>query len=345
MTEIAGKEEGTQSQLDSGKFRKDFETRRSIYRALLDEVVFILQDAVDQSEIKIHSIEHRVKDETSIIKKCIDNGYSDPFMSLVDIAAARVICLFRSDLEKIGGLIGERFDVFNRDDKINESTDSFGYMSVHYVCKMKEGYSGPRYEKIKNINFEIQVRTLSMHAWAAISHYLEYKGEWDVPAHLRKSLNALSGLFYVADSEFEQFYLERERSRNKILKNTGSLSDRDEINLDTVKVYLLATFPDRRHADEAGISELVREIKAAGYTRISEINEEISRARDAFAEYEKMFPPVIKAGRTRRYADIGAVRTSLSIASDTYIAHRGTKISSDMIDEYKSFRHLLKPKK
>lgn len=38
------------------------------------------------------------------------------------------------------------------------------------------------------LTFEIQVRTLCMHAWAVVSHYLDYKGDWDVPADLKLSL-------------------------------------------------------------------------------------------------------------------------------------------------------------
>jgi hypothetical protein len=41
-----------------------------------------------------------------------------------------------------------------------------------------------------------------MHCWAAVSHYLDYKGDWDVPVDLKRALSALSGLFYVADNEF-----------------------------------------------------------------------------------------------------------------------------------------------
>lgn len=41
-----------------------------------------------------------------------------------------------------------------------------------------------------------------LNAWASISHYLGYKKESDIPAELRRDFNALSGLFYVADTHF-----------------------------------------------------------------------------------------------------------------------------------------------
>jgi ppGpp synthetase/RelA/SpoT-type nucleotidyltranferase len=70
-----------------------------------------------------------------------------------------------------------------------------GYLSIHYTCRMPDRYLGPRYELTSGIVFEVQVRTLCMHAWATVSHYLDYKGDWDVPAELKRSLSALSGLF------------------------------------------------------------------------------------------------------------------------------------------------------
>jgi hypothetical protein len=49
---------------------------------------------------------------------------------------------------------------------------------------------------------EIQIRTVLQHAWAAISHKLQYKREDDVPAPLRRKLFRLSALFELADDEF-----------------------------------------------------------------------------------------------------------------------------------------------
>ena len=124
-----------------------------------------------------------------------------------------------------------------------------------------------------------------MHAWAAISHYLEYKGEWDVPAHLKKSLNALSGLFYVADSEFENFYNESLKSK----KSLGQLDDKDEINLDTVEKLLQDTYPDRNKVDARLISQLVQAIKKAGYERISSVRKDLVMASDVFNEFGQLY--------------------------------------------------------
>jgi putative GTP pyrophosphokinase len=67
----------------------------------------------------------------------------------------------------------------------------------------QKGHSGPRYDPLKHLRFEVQVRTIVMDAGAAVSHHLDYKGGTSVPSELRKDFYALSGLFYVADQHFE----------------------------------------------------------------------------------------------------------------------------------------------
>jgi putative GTP pyrophosphokinase len=183
-------------------------------------------------------------------------------------------------------------------------------MSIHYIATLKESFSGPRYDNIKDISFEIQIRTISMHAWAAISHHLEYKGEWDVPAHLKKSLNALSGLFYVADGEFERFYLESLKSRRD-----AAIDNPEEINLDTISQLLSDTYPNRSRVEAGLISELVQKIKEAGYSSISSVKNDLLKASEAFEQFER------DRARGRvlpAFSGLAAARVSLNIANKTF---------------------------
>src|SRR5947208_10717429 len=102
---------------------------------------------------------------------------------------------------------------------------------------MKSEYKGPRYDAISGMPFEVQVRTILMDAWANVSHYLDYKGEADVPKPLRRDFYALSGLFYVADSHFEMFFKSSKDSRKQMAKlaseSQSELTEQD-INLDSL---------------------------------------------------------------------------------------------------------------
>lgn len=299
--------------------KREYEEAITRYRALMDEVVFILGEKIKTSSIKIHGIEQRIKSLDSIIEKCRQKGAHD-FKLLNDIVGARVVCLFRSDMDRVGDLLDENFEIVEIDDKISAENGALGYLSVHYLCRMPDRYKGPRYEKTENLIFEIQVRTLCMHAWAAVSHYLDYKGDWDVPTDLKRALSALSGLFYVADNEFEQFYSSRLASQAKAIDEV----ERDavqEVNLDTVSAYLRARFSDRK--SKGGVSEFVQVIKEAGYTSMRQMESDIERALPAFLEFEKESPPSDGGA----YTDVGAARLSLALASDEFfkvhIAHDG----------------------
>jgi putative GTP pyrophosphokinase len=312
--------------------KREYEEAKTRYQALMDEVVFILGEKIKNSSIKIHGIEQRIKSLESIIEKCQRKSAKD-FKQLTDIVGARVVCLFRSDMDRVGNLLAENFEILEIDDKISAENGALGYLSVHYLCRMPDRYKGPRYEKTENLIFEIQVRTLCMHAWAAVSHYLDYKGDWDVPTELMRALSALSGLFYVADNEFEQFYSSRLASQAKAVDEVRRDAVQ-EINLDTVSAYLAARFAGRH--DSGGMSELVQTIKEAGYTSMRQVESDIERALPAFLEFEKTTPPTDKDV----YCSVGAARLSLGLASDKFLK---IHLANDGIDLIEKYRALVPP--
>ena len=299
---------------DVSKIKEDYHRAFSKHKSVLDEVAFILGERLSASGIKTHNIDKRVKELDSVVGKCERKGEKDISL-LRDIVGARIICLFRTDMAQVGKIIEENFDVIEIDDKLAGHNSPLGYLSIHYLCKMPSRYIGPRYENTYGLIFEIQVRTLCMHAWAAVSHHLDYKGDWDVPAELQQALSALSGLFFVADREFEQFYSARLESKKRAEQAVGS-SDQ-EINLDTVSVFLRNSFPSRVVDSDEVISVLVRDIKAAGYKKLSEVEADVYRARNSFEKYEASHPPSGKG----LFTSIGAVRISLCLASDAFYEH------------------------
>jgi putative GTP pyrophosphokinase len=196
---------------DKGDVERRFRERQPTYKRLEDEATFVLAAKLDQDSIKRHSITSRVKTLPSLLDKAERQQLDDPLAEMNDIVGLRVVCLFLSDIDRVGQSIRECFDVITEDNKIEgQPSSSFGYMSVHFVARMKQEYKGPRYDLVSGVPFEIQVRTIAMDAWAAASHYLDYKTDIDVPKELRKDFYALSGLFYVADRHFEMF-CERKR--------------------------------------------------------------------------------------------------------------------------------------
>lgn len=320
--------------LDAAIISRDLSNRLAQFSALREEADFIVRGEISKSSIKTHLIESRVKELASILRKAEIDRKPNPLDELTDIVGLRIICLFKSDLKRIDEILRNAFVIVEFDDRVSGSSDTFGYMSHHYLARMKPEYSGPRYESINAIVFEIQVRTLCMHAWAAVSHHLDYKGDWDVPADLKKSLNALSALFYVADDQFELFSNARATFLSAIAESSKPDRLDQEINFDTLDAYLKEKYPDNEHSDARSISEFVRELAQAGIRDLRTLDVLLNSSEEAYARYKKARYP------RKSFFDVGVARLSLGIVSAKY---REAKYPGD--DDFTPFEPFIKQPK
>lgn len=192
--------------IDTVTIIKQYDANLKKYEKLEESVHYTLSKAIKKHGIKIHSVSHRIKNIGSLLDKARRKKIEDPLKHLHDLVGFRVVCLFLPDLDDIEKIIREEFEVFEKDDKVNDAElNIFGYMSLHL-----KAYSKATGE-INNIPFEIQVRTIAQDTWASISHHLDYKKESVIPEQLKRDFHALSGLFYVADTHFS--LLKQEQSR------------------------------------------------------------------------------------------------------------------------------------
>jgi ppGpp synthetase/RelA/SpoT-type nucleotidyltranferase len=331
--------------MDVEEIKQEFKTRERIFSALHEEAKFILEGALKKKKIKTHSMPSRVKDLNSFLDKAKRKECAKPFEDIRDIVGLRVVCLFLSDIPKVGQVIRDSFNVLSEDDKIESAeVSSFGYMSVHFTAEMKKEYKGPRYDTVAGIPFEIQVRTILMDAWANVSHYLAYKTDVDVPRSLRRDFYALSGLFYIADSHFELFFESSKESQAQTMAELSSASKpqlaQQEINLDSMRAYLRTRMPDRRHADAESVSALVNQLSQLGYRTIGQIDEILDRTAVAFEAYEQRRDPV-DAGR---FWDVAVVKISVSIVDDEFNALRMRATPDQIQPIEKKYKDLVKPK-
>lgn len=295
-----------------------YDVNQQRFARLLEEVNFALVAAVHAGGIKTHTITARVKERDSYLDKAERINAAES-ASIRDVVGLRVVCLFLSDLPRLREVVEGTFEVLEVDDKVEGGdVTSFGYMSVHYICRLPDSHSGPRYDDLKGVTFEIQCRTVVMDAWANVSHYLAYKGEASVPGHLRRDFNALSGLFYVADQHFELFFSEAIGSRTRAAEQVANREDQGgiPINLDTVLAYLSSKYPDRRKPSPDDASELVEELAdLEGYDTIADLDKVLSSVDEAVLRYEQHNPP---ATRKKQYAAVGLARMALAIADPDY---------------------------
>jgi len=197
---------------------------------------------------------------------------------------------------------------------------------------------GARYDELKPLICEIQVRTVLQDAWATIAHHLSYKQESHVPPQLRRKLNALSASFETADDQFERIRADRRAYAEKTkegLESSEPHSLEAPINFDNLMEYLEWRFPDRESAEEDDAADLLSELWHCGYRSLSDLKNLVDRCYDAVRAYEEKYPPIEK-GQRAKYSPTGVIRTSLSLADESYSQYDPFR------DKLMEFKHMVK---
>ena len=183
---------------------EDFRKSKDDFIRLGDIVHEMLREIATDAGILVMGIEHRVKGEKSLEGKLYKNGdWYQKFDDLTDILGARVICYFGDDVDKFGKLVESAFTIDwenSSDKRALLKADTFGYLSLHYICSLPEDKGYP--EELCGKRFEIQIRTMLQHAWSAINHDLGYKSKFGVPREVTREFARLAGLMEIADDEF-----------------------------------------------------------------------------------------------------------------------------------------------
>ena len=183
---------------------EEYRSSKPDFEKLETEAVSILQDIADSCNIQIYAINHRVKAEDSRAGKLERKG--DKYSSLsdiTDILGTRVVCFFSDDVDRLAAEVEKRFNV-DWDESIDKrkflNVNTFGYLSVHYICSLKEDGNYP--PELKNKRFEVQMCSLMQHIWAVMEHDLGYKTKFGVPVAVRRDFFRLAGLLEIADEHF-----------------------------------------------------------------------------------------------------------------------------------------------
>jgi putative GTP pyrophosphokinase len=324
--------------MEISELQEEYKKRINNYEKLETEIKFILEQKLSAAKIPYHQITSRLKEFDSFTKKAHSMETGKPFEDIEDICGIRIICLFLSDLQRIGEIIESNFNILKKDDKIYSQPDAFGYLSVHYIGILPKIFSGPRYDDIHGLKFEIQLRTIAMHAWATISHYIDYKSPLAIPSHLRKDFNALSAMFYIADEHFEMFFKSSEEAKQLAEGKTFTLkTEMVEINYNTLVAYLLDKYKGRKHSSKQTVSDLIEELQQSGYTTINQLDKILKKSKKAFEVCESEHPPGDSG--SGKYQDVGVVRVSLHIADEKFL--KMAKISDSLKEERRAYKSLV----
>lgn len=148
----------------------------------------------------IESVTGRVKSVSSILEKMQRKGI--PFerveQDVEDIAGIRIICQFVEDIERVATIIANRSDISIKSEKnYIKNMKPSGYRSYHLIVYYTvETLDGP-----KNIQVELQIRTMAMNFWATIEHSLQYKYKTNIPVHITERLSNAADAILALDNE------------------------------------------------------------------------------------------------------------------------------------------------
>ena len=228
---------------------------------LRDIVVRMLSNAIEQNGIEVTTVSARVKTKDSLRGKlAIKGGKYHSLSDITDIVGVRVITFYTDDVDRIAAMAEQIFDIDwqNSVDKRRlHQLDSFGYNSLHYICRLPSSvYKDAQYPLLNNIPFELQIRTTLQHAWAAINHDNGYKSGVEIPREYMRQMNRLAGMLELADDEFSRIRTDINdyRRRVKQLLQNGKLDDL-QLDGETYRSYLEAKPFDKLNKRIAAINQ------------------------------------------------------------------------------------------
>ena len=148
----------------------------------------------------IEQVRGRVKSVASILEKMQRKQIPMERMleDLEDIAGVRIICQFEEDIDSVVEMIRRRSDMRIKSEKnYLKHVKSSGYRSFHLIIY----YNVETLNGHKEIQAEIQIRTMAMDFWATIEHSLQYKYRGDMPPHVAERLSNAADAIISLDQE------------------------------------------------------------------------------------------------------------------------------------------------
>ena len=196
----------------------------------------LLRRALREQGIYVTAFEYRVKTEQSLAGKLERKGAKYKSISdITDLVGLRVITFYTDEVDKVAVIAKRVFDIDwqeSVDKRKLHQLDSFGYNSLHYICRLKD-------KAFEDIRFELQMRTALQHVWSTIEHDTGYKGEVKIPREYKRQFSRLAGMLELVDDEFSRLRIVLTDYRRQVqtLVKSGQL---DEVSLsgDSFRSYL-----------------------------------------------------------------------------------------------------------
>jgi ppGpp synthetase/RelA/SpoT-type nucleotidyltranferase len=153
--------------------------------------------------------------EKAIRKKKVGR-YDEPLERMTDLCGGRVITQTLAEVRAVSDFIEKHFIVDEKNSvDVSErlKPSEFGYRSIHYIVQFKRGVFPTKEIPVEipeelypdastPMKAEIQVRTVTEHAWAGFVHDRVYKSAFTIPPKWERELAVLAGMLEQTDQSF-----------------------------------------------------------------------------------------------------------------------------------------------
>lgn len=222
----------------------DFDEKQALFLRMRDIVEKAIESCLEDNGVKMTAVEVRIKKRDSLMGKLQRKGFKYNFLEdVTDLLGARVITLYSEDVDRVATYMQQLFEIDWKesiDKRKMHHKDSFGYNSLHYICRIpKTLYEDPQCPELNTQRFEIQMRSTLQHVWAEMEHDIGYKTEIETPEEYIRMLGRLAGMLELADEEFSRIRnsIADYRRRMETLIKAGELSQ-VRLDRDTYRSYI-----------------------------------------------------------------------------------------------------------
>jgi len=185
---------------DYRAFADAYFERQPQYEQLAKSCAGILEVRLAEAGIR-HTIQFRVKQFASFVRKALSKTSREPFSEIRDFAGVRVVVPFFADRARVAAVVHRYFDVRDDEDTATrQKVDQFGYRGWHFEVALKESDLSERND-LRDHVAELQVHTRAESAWAEAGHDLVYKPRAPVPMSVERRIARLMALVELFDEQ------------------------------------------------------------------------------------------------------------------------------------------------
>lgn len=179
-------------------------------KSLADEIKDIVSESVKYDPNKPHDIIKipvtiRYKEFNSFYEKAYfrEKKYQNPVIEITDKVGVRFVVLLPNQINILKKVILDNPKWDKRVDKdiniqINDNPNSFDYLSTHIIIKRKNGLKFTQ----DSVTCEVQIRTLTQHAYSELTHDLVYKSPVNVSNPIKRNVARCMALIDTTDQIF-----------------------------------------------------------------------------------------------------------------------------------------------